>query len=168
VTKRVVQWAVIAAIVAAAFWLRGRDRLPETPEATVNALFDAAARGDDRAYLRLVVGPLRSTLESSRAQLGPAAFRESIRRSAAGIKGLAVTRGDNAPPDQVALDLDLVFADRNERQRMLLVDTGKGFGITAIEEAATVKPPIAYGTPVVDEGAVPPAASKSPESGNSR
>jgi hypothetical protein len=163
-----VQLAVIVAVVAVAFWLRGRDQLPETPEATVNALFDAAGRGDDGAYLRLLIGPLRTTLESSRAQLGPAAFRENIRRSAAGIKGLSVARADNAPPDQVALDLELVFADRNERQRMLLVDTAKGFGITAIEGAATVKPPVAYGTPVVDEGAVPPPASKSPDRGNSK
>ena len=51
---------------------------------------------------------------------------------------------------------------------MLLVDTAKGFGITAIEGAATVKPPVAYGTPVVDEGAVPPPASKSPDRGNSK
>ena len=80
-SKRVVQIAVIAAIVAAAFWFRTRDRLPETPEATVNAFFDTAARGDDAAYLRLVTGSLRTTLESSRSQLGPAAFRDSIRRS---------------------------------------------------------------------------------------
>ncbi len=160
-SNRVVQIAVIVAIVAAAFWFRTRDRLPETPELAAGALFDAAARGDDAAYLRLVSGELRTTLESSRSQLGQAAFRESLRRSAAGIKGLAVSRGETAPPDRVALDLDLVFADRNERQRMLFVDTGKGFALMAIEGAAVVKPPIAYGTPVYDEGAVRPPVSKS-------
>ncbi len=167
-SKRAVQIAVIAAVVAAAFWLRARERLPESPEAAVNELFDAAARGDDAAYLRLVAGELRTTLESSRAQLGQAAFRESLRRSAAGIKGLAVSRGENAPPDRVALDLDLVLADRNERQRMLLVDTGRGFAVVAMEGAAVLKPPIAYGTPVFDEGAVQPPAPANPGGGNSK
>ena len=167
-STRVVQIAVVVAICGAAFWLRTRDRLPETPELAVNALFDAAARGDDAAYLRLVGGELRTTLESSRGQLGVAAFRDNLRRSAAGIKGLAVSRGDAARPDRVALDLDLVFADRNERQRMLLADTGKGFAIMAIEGATMVKPPIAYGTPVYDEGAVAPQAGPSPNRSNSK
>lgn len=166
-SKRLAQLAVIAAIVTAAFWFRARERLPESPEAAVNALFDAAAQGDDAAYLRLLGGELRKTLESSRGQLGESAFRASLRRSAAGIKGLAVSRGEQAPPDRVALDLDLVFADRTERQRMLLVDTGRGFTIVAMEGAAMMKPPVAYGTPVYDEGAVPSPAPANPGGGNS-
>jgi hypothetical protein len=168
VSKRLAQLAVIAVVVAAAFWFRARERLPESPEAAVNELFDAAARGDDAAYLRLLGGELRKTLESSREQLGATAFRESLRRSAAGIKGLAVSRGEQAPPDRVALDLDLVFADRNERQRMLLVDTGRGFMIVALDGATMVKPPVAYGTPVYDEGAVPPVAPANPGGGNTK
>ena len=42
---------------------------------------------------------------------------------------------------------------------MLLVDTGKGYAIMAIEGAAMLKPPIAYGTPVYDEGSAPPATA---------
>jgi hypothetical protein len=162
VRRRALEIGLIAAIVAAAFWFRARDRLPDTPEATIDAFFDTAQRGDDAAYLRLVTGPLRTSLESDRAQLGSAAFRENLRRSVVGIKCTALSRSDDAPPGQVALDLELVFIDRNERQRILLVDTGRGFAITAIQAASTVKPPIPYGTPVFDEGAIPPAATNKP------
>jgi len=51
----------------------------------------------------------------------------------------------------VALDLEIVFADRNQRQRMLLERTRGGWAIRAIEAAEMVKPPIPYGTPVFEE-----------------
>ena len=86
-------------------------------------------------------------------------------RSPAGIKGLAKTRGDDAslafpsvgqlrvPPNgrAVALDVELVFADRNERQRMLLVPQGNGWVITSIDTAQVIEPPVRYGTPVFEE-----------------
>lgn len=148
--------AVLVALVAAAFLLRARHRLPDTPKAAVSAFFDAAARGDDRAYLRLASGELRNSLENTKAQLGTPKFQESLRRSAAGIKGLAVTRTGGAPADFVAVDVEIVFADRNERQRMLLAPQGSGWTIASIEAAERVEPPIPYGTPVFEQ----PAAEK--------
>lgn len=158
---RALQIVVVLALIAAAFLLRGRDWLPTTPEDAVSAFFDAAGRGDDAAYLRLVGGELKISLEHTRAQLGAEGFRKELQRSAAGIKGLAVTRSGNAPPGRVSLDVDIVFVDRNERQRVLLVQEGSGWQITSIKPAATVKPPIPYGTPVFAE----PESSTSRESG---
>jgi len=150
--KRALQVLVAAALVAAAFALRdGGRRLPETPEAAVKALFDAAGRGDEEAYLRLLSGELRKSLRHTRAQLGAEGFRESIQRSAAGIKGVAVTRSGEGPPGLVALDVEIVFADRNERQRLLLCQEGSGWVITSIGPAQMIKPSIPYGTPVFEE-----------------
>ncbi|MFH1923253.1 MAG: hypothetical protein ABIP48_25605 [Planctomycetota bacterium] len=148
--KRMLQVLVVVLLVVLALSLRNRGRLPETPEKTVSEFFAAAGNGDDRAYLRLVTGELRKSLENARSQAGVEAFRNGLRRSAAGIKGLAVSRADETP-DLVTLDLELVFADRNERQRMLLEATGGGWAIRAIEAAEMLKPPIAYGTPVFEE-----------------
>ncbi|MHC4176643.1 MAG: hypothetical protein ACYSWU_04005, partial [Planctomycetota bacterium] len=88
-----------------------------------------------------------------RSELGAEAFRENLRRSAAGIKGLAKTRSsDTSLADgTVAIDVELVFADRNERQRMLLEPNGSGWVIVSIDTARTVKPSIPYGTPVFDQ-----------------
>ena len=149
------KWAlpsvVIVVLAAVALVLRSRDRLPATPEAAVGALFDAAEAGDDAAYLRLLDGKLRKALVQSRTQLGTEAFRESLRRSMSGVKGLAVERRDDAPVGLAAVDVELVFADRNERQRILLVPKGSGWAITSIEAAVTVQPSIPYGTPVYEE-----------------
>ena len=139
-----------AALVVVGFVFRGRDQLPATPEATVSEFFDAAGRGDDRAYLRLVDGELRRSLSAERSQLGGDAFREGIRRTAAGIKGLATMPSSDAPDGMVALDVDIVFADRNENQRILLAPKGNGWAIVSIDAARMSKPPIPYGTPVFE------------------
>jgi len=141
---------LVATLVGLALALRSRDRLPETPEQTVTEFFTAAGDGDDRAYLRLVTGELRKSLEHTRSESGAEAFRQGLRRSAGGIKGLAVTRAEGAPAPLAAVDVEIVFADRNERQRMLLEPTRSGWAIASIEQAEMVKPPIAYGTPVFE------------------
>ncbi|HUT93109.1 MAG TPA: hypothetical protein VMY37_26830 [Thermoguttaceae bacterium] len=141
---------LVVLLVGLALALRSRDRLPETPEQTVTEFFTAAGDGDDRAYLRLVTGELRKSLEQARSEAGAEAFRQGLRRSSGGIKGLAVTRADNAPAPLAAVDVEIVFADRNERQRMLLAPIRGGWAIASLEQAQMVKPPIAYGTPVFD------------------
>ena len=158
--KPILPILIVVLLIAAALALRGRGRLPDTPEKAVTELFAAASEGDDRAYLRLLTGGLRDSLENARNQAGVDAFRESLRRSATGIKGLAVTRADETGADLVALDVEIVFADRNERQRMLLELQRGGWAITDIQPAQMVKPPIPYGTPVSQE----PEAEASAES----
>ena len=150
--KRAIQVSVAIALVALAIALRGRRarELPDTPEAAVSALFDAADRGDDEAYLALVTGELARSLRSTRSQLGAEAFRQDLRRSAAGIKGLAVARANDAPSGCVAVDVEIVFADRNERQRIVVVPEAGGWAILALGPAATTQPAIPYGTPVYE------------------
>ena len=149
------QWAVGialgAGLVTLALVLRGRDRLPDTPEDAVSAFFDAQQQGDDRAYLRLTCDELRRSLEQTREQAGAEAFRQSLVRSSEGIKGLAVSQSGNASGEAVALDVEIVFADRNERQRMVLARQETGWAIASIERAEMEKPPIRYGTPVFEE-----------------
>jgi len=151
VKKWVLHAGVIAALVVLALVLRRGDRLPQTPEAVAAAFFDAASRGDDALYVRLTSGPLRASLEDTRSQLGARAFRESLRRTASGMKGLAANRGSDAPPGRIILDVELVFADRIERQQMCLAPDGTGWTIESVTATNMVKPPIAYGTPVFEE-----------------
>jgi hypothetical protein len=161
VKKWGLQILVVVLLVALAILLRNRERLPETPEKAVSELFTAASDGNDRAYLRLLSGELRKSLERDRSQAGDESFRQGLRRSAAGIKGLAVTRAGDAPGEMVALDVEIVFADRNERQRMLLEPKRGGWTIASIEQAEMRKPPIPYGTPVFEEPE--PKAAGNPE-----
>jgi hypothetical protein len=118
---------------------------------TISELFDAASAGDDDAYLQLVTGELRKTLLDTRKQLGRDKFRQSLRRSVSGVKGVSSKLAEQAPTGFVAVDVEIVFADRNEKQRMLLVEKRSGWVIASIEKARAVKPPIPYGTPVFEE-----------------
>ena len=151
-TKWAPQIAVVAALVAIALALRGReDPLPETPEAAVSAFFDVASRGDVDAYFAMTAKDLRRSLENTRKQLGAKAFCDNLKKSAAGIKGIAVTRRSDAAEGCVALDVELVFVDRNERQKVLLEKRGSGWAIKSLGAVRSFKPPIPYGTPVFGE-----------------
>ena len=143
--------ALILLLVAAALLMRGRGRLPETPEDAVTALFDAAARGDADGYLRLLGGDVRAAVEQNRAELGGEKHAASLRRSVAGVKSMAISRGADAGPNAVALDVDLVFVERNEMQRLLLMQQGSGWVVMKIERAEARKPPVAYGAPAFEE-----------------
>ena len=158
------KWAlrilVVALLVVLALALRIRERLPTTPEETVSRFLQAASEGDDRTYLRLDTGPLRESLEDARGQAGADAFCESLRRSTAGLKGHAMTRLDDSPSGPVALDVTLVFADRNEVQTIRLEPKSGGWVIASIGAARTVKPSVPYGTPVFEAPEPGPAEAE--------
>jgi hypothetical protein len=142
--------AVAAGLVAAALLLRGRTERPTDPRQAVIALFDAAERGDDEAYLRLLSGSLEQSMEQSRADIGRDAFRANLIRSMSGIKGLAITGTESISAQEIRAAVELVFIDRNENQSMTLIEQSGGWAITAIERAEMVTPPVPYGTPVFE------------------
>ncbi len=139
---------VVGVLAVVAFTLRGRDRMPSTPEAVAEQFFDAAGRGDDATYVGLTCGELSKSLGQSRTELGPAVFRENLKRSVESIEGLAFARSDDVAPEGVALDVELIFKDRTEAQRMLFLPKGNGWAVAAIETSQTVKQEIPWGTPV--------------------
>ena len=107
--------------------LRGKGRLPSTPDDAVNSLFQAAQRGDAPAYLGILTGTLRSSFESTQSQIGAEAFATSLRESVAGIKGFAISPVGEFSPDRAELDVEFVFSDRNERQRFVLLRQSGGW-----------------------------------------
>jgi hypothetical protein len=64
---------------------------------------------------------------------------------------VATNRAGDASADRIVLDVELVFADRIERQQMCLTAKGAGWTIESITGTNMLKPPVAYGTPVFDE-----------------
>jgi hypothetical protein len=141
---------LVVALAAVALVLRGKGRLPPTPEDAVRVLLEAAQRGDAPVYLATLTGTLRTSFESTQSQIGAAAFSASLRESAAGIKGFAMSPAGESSRDRADLDVELVFADRNERQRFVLVRQSGGWLIAAIDKADTFKPPMPYGAPAFD------------------
>ena len=97
--------------------LRGKGQLPQTPDDAVNRLFQAAQCGDVPAYLATLAPTLRSSFKFDTIALAAEAFAAGLRESVAGMKGLAVSRVGEPSPDRAELDVELVFPDRNQRQR---------------------------------------------------
>jgi len=143
---------LIVLLVVAAFILRNRDRTPGMPEETINALFDAAERGEDRAYLQLLADPLREQMVQIRAELGAERYRGQLRRSMADMQGYATERIDSGPDGAITIRVEMVFTDRNEVQQYTLVPHGSGWLVTAITTAEATRPDIPYGTPVFEQG----------------
>jgi hypothetical protein len=143
---------LVAALIAVAITLRGKGRLPATPEEAVNALFQAAQRGDVPGYLATMTAGLRANFASSQAQLGAETFVKGLRESVAGMKGIAVSPAGETSSDRAELNVELVFSDRNERQRFVLVEQDGGWLIDHIGKAERVKPPIPYGAAAFDAG----------------
>jgi len=155
--RRVAQVVLVVALVGVAFALRGRRPTStgglgprETPEAVVKALYEAASRGDDKGYLALAGGEFLTSSLESRKDMGAEAYRESLRRSVEGVKGLAMTRVGQGADGSVTLEVELTFVDRNERQRVVLAPKGRSWVVVAMSRAQRVVPSVPYGTPVFE------------------
>jgi hypothetical protein len=147
--NRLVMIAVVVGLVVLAVLLRRPVvPLPATPEQAAQAMLDVAAGGDDEAYLALLDDELRESLRNTRSQVGVETFRRNLRESATGIVGLATSRGDEGASDRVSLDVEIVYTDRTERQRIVFTARDGGWVITAIAQAEVTRPTIRYGTPV--------------------
>jgi len=143
---------LVLALAAVALLLRGKGRLPPTPEDAVAWFIQAAQRGDAPAYLAILTGTLRSAHESTQSRIGAEAFAASLRESVAGLKGYAVSPVGGDSPDRAERDVEMVFSDRNWRQRFLLLRQGGGWLVASIDRSDTVRPPIPYGATVFDTG----------------
>lgn len=136
------------ALLALAVFQSNRQQPPGTPEATVLAFFDAAERGDVNACVRLLSTDLGRALE--RSSEATASLRGELQRAAEGLTGVAIIRSERSPSGLVSLDVELVFTDRNERQRMVLRPESGGWLIESMHAARRVEPPIPYGTSVFE------------------
>jgi hypothetical protein len=124
---------------------------PPRPEDAVWAAVEAAKSGDVARYLALFAEPMRGQLEQSEREMGEAAFRDYLTRTASQPKGIAISPLDDpqAPPGPAArYRVEFVFADRNEVQQYTLQRDGKRWQIANVDSAERIKTLIPYGTPV--------------------
>ena len=102
----------------------------------IEALLDAAARGDVAAYLASFDDPLRVLLEHQADEPGRAAFAAELRRAARARRSHAVfapmAGGD---PDTARIIVESIFADRIERQTYRLVRRDAAWLITDFQTA---------------------------------
>lgn len=154
-------WVALAVLasIGAGLWVRSKGGGDRGPEATVYAMFEAAGKGDAKAYLDWFRGELLMRLEAARRESGDVRFAEDLRRRTSGMTGIAISRpaaDAEASADTAILRVEQVFRDRNETQDFMLRRERRRWRIDNIGPANTVKMPIPYGTPVYapESGAV--------------
>jgi hypothetical protein len=100
----------------------------DSPQGVVFAMLDAARRGDAAAWLSFYTGSMRATLDSS------------VRKSAAAIKGIAVSEPEVLGPAKCRVHVEYVYADRNETQNLYLEKSGAGWRIARADPAERIQP----------------------------
>ncbi|MCX7818594.1 MAG: hypothetical protein N2652_05215 [Kiritimatiellae bacterium] len=141
--------ALVATLAAFGVWV-GRRSSPATPEQVVTAWFDAVARGDANAAMRLAAGPLRQSLDALRSEARPSGADNGVAGWVRGLRGVAVKTMGGSPDSFAEAEVELVFEDRNERQVARLQRRGRGWVIVGFSQANRVVPPVQYGTPAFD------------------
>ncbi|MBM3500532.1 MAG: hypothetical protein FJX74_17880 [Armatimonadetes bacterium] len=138
--------------VTAALALRGPRGGPadaaDKPSSVVFGLYQRAGEGDIEGYLACLTPQLRRTLESSRREMGEAAFRESLVRLGRPVKGVSVTE-ERVAGTEARLRVELVYADRthNDVQTFTVARWEGRWLIASMSGARPLKMPIPYGTP---------------------
>jgi len=118
------------------------------PADAVYAMLDAARGGDIRAYLSHYSGAMNATLQRAVIDQGEAGFKNYLISSNAAIKGVAVMDPRPVSDGEVAIQVEYVFQDRNERQTMYLQNRDGAWTIDRVDTSEQVKTAVPYGTPV--------------------
>jgi hypothetical protein len=142
---------LLAGLLAAAALRRTgvrRAALPATPQDAIYRMLDAARAGDGSAYLRQYAGEMEAQLRQAAAEKTEADFKSYLQTSNAEIKGVAVSEPKTLPDREVEVEVEYIYQDRNETQRMYLKKYGDEWKITRVSGAERVKTLAPYGSPV--------------------
>ena len=93
-------------------------------------------------------GKLKAESLAVKGQVGDRQFAEDLRVWASEIQNFGIARDDDPAPGQVALEVKITFADRDEIQRWVLLSKADGWAVTSMSTAVTQEQEIPFGMPV--------------------
>lgn len=142
---------LLAGIFVAAVLRRDRARpaAPDaTPRDTIYQMLDAARAGDPSAYVSHYTGAMEAQLRQTISEKSDAGFKQYLLSSNAEIKGVALAEPKLLSDNEAEVDVEYVYQDRNEMQKMYLEKHGDRWKIARVDGAERVKTLVPYGTPV--------------------
>lgn len=118
--------------------------------ACLNSMIDAAQKGDVARYRQCFTGDLLRQLDDRlAAKNAPQNPGDKLKSAVTGLMGVAVSPAELLPSaDKAEAVLDLVFADHNTRQQVVLRRVEGEWKIESWTEPTRLRPDILYGTPV--------------------
>ena len=120
----------------------------DDPQAAVAALLQAQRDGDAEACRQHLAGAALQAFDARRQSLPSSQFAAELRSALVDLKGHATTDLNQSVPDAATLVLELIFADRKERQQIELRRIEGAWKITRRTAAGRITPQIPYGTPL--------------------
>ena len=150
--KKVLAPVLTGCLIAAALYLsyRREHALSEGPESAVWRILEESKAGNVAGYLDCFAGKTREQLESTAMGMTRPAFSDYLKKSSAGVKGVAVYEIRPVDKGHATLTVEYVFENQNERQRLnLRFDQGR-WRVESTEGSQHVQPLVPYGKPVTD------------------
>lgn len=113
-------------------------------------MIEAAQQGDVARYRQCFTGDLLRELDTRlAAKNSPQNPGDKLKAAVTGLMGVAVSPAELLPTaDRAEAVLDLVFADHNARQKVVLRRVDGEWKIESWTEPTRLRPDILYGTPV--------------------
>jgi len=121
---------------------------PDNPTDTINRMMDAARDGDVDGYLACFSGQMEKTLRQSVAEMSNSGFADYLKTNNKQIKGFAMYAPTEVSESAVDVQVEYVYADRNEAQRFRLERLSGHWTITKVDGIERVETIVPYGTPV--------------------
>lgn len=156
VTKRtlaqILTIALLASIVGLIIYRKRPAPAPvETgPESAIWRMIDASRAADPEKYLGCYSGEMERQLRQNYREMGADRFREYLLSTHRQIKGIAVSPPQMSSAGEAGIDVEYVYQDRNERQRVVVRREGSQWKIVQVQGAERIKTLVPYGTPVTE------------------
>lgn len=154
--KRIAQALTIVFIagVFGFFAYRQRRSAPppeqDTPESAIWRMLDASRDGDPERYLRCYAGEMERQLRQNLKDMGEARFREYLRNHQREVKGIAVSPPQMSGNEEARINVEYVYADRNETQQVMVRRAGRQWRIFRVDGSERIKTLVPYGAPVTE------------------
>jgi hypothetical protein len=139
---------ILAGLLGVAVLRRNAARQPSSPQDTIYRMLDAARSGNAAAYLGEYTGQMEAHLKQVLAEKGDAAFQRYLISANAEIKGVAVSPPKETAAGEVEIQVEYVYQERNEVQRIGLEQRGGRWKIARVDSAERVQTLVPYGSAV--------------------
>lgn len=118
------------------------------PREVIHQRLEAARRGDVERYIACHFGEAARRLEATRREMTTEDFARYLRGSYSELKGIAIDEPRRIGPGEAEIRVEDVYGDRNEAQRIRVIERSGRWFIHELEAAERIETVAPYGSSV--------------------